>query len=738
MEQSNEEMVPPQGNSSSATGSSNTCDESKCVSRGRSQFHKGVFTCYGNDAVPFFPMMCADGFLPKVIENEPPRMALAPDGSKEFPVQYFTCCPPDEEEEEPQQLLSFDATTRHCSDPLLVPRNSTAEMNDALCQNIQDTSPTQQYAHKLKPDNMALLRGTNGILCCDQELDDEIITNNFLAENAECVPYRNQSYDVAIAQNTVGQLSPVTCDLPGFEVPIARSPEEFQSTGRYQCCKTGSEPLPPFVQDQAYDVSVYPNVVLWSLSVAVSLIVAVALLVPLVNGSYKQQSRAGSVRDSGKSWKVSRRGSKEKVGNSKSQYSIYNLYLIYLSTYDFFFSLARLVVFGGMANQVYFESYYAAVVVPTNPTLTNMNALVLCAYVFANTSINAVVCYQVYVLLRSLENNSHRRLKQPSLRTVNLQAGSICGISLLVGYGMYLLLTFMRRAQVAGDITTAKRYYNFYNLSQGILFGGPFLYVLVVSILIWWKGYLKPNKDNRQQPVTSLEKAMRELAVYFFRIISVFVAVWLPSLCLTAYGVKTVDSKGWVFVLTGILTALQPLLTFCVVLTKSDVRGYILDLITLSFLFGGKDDGKKDFSNKNTTLVGKSISPSAMSFARSSIGLSAMSFAVESDDDDDDLEGDLEDDASIDLEIATKECHPDGKETIEDVTEGDNEEVVRANNSKQDVDSGTDNPSRTNDDIKDELHSSDRSRNSQEVWIKNCKGEDDIDSGAMNTNSQGA
>jgi len=470
----------------------------------------------------------------------------------------------------------------------MVPRNFTAEDDETVCTNKETQ---RQHARTLKTDGLALYRGSNSVLCCDREIET---TNQDFLEVTDCVPYRNMVYDVAIARNTVGQLRPVTCDVPGFGLPVAQSQEEFEVTGRYQCCTNGSADiaLPPFVHDKAFRISVYPQIFFWTVASVVSAIVAIALLVPLVvqlaNGRYQK------ARESSRSSR--KRSLSLRSGTGESQYSIYNLYLVYLAVVDLLFSLARLTVFGGMANQEYNPSYYAAAVVPTNPRLTNLNPLILCAYVLANTWINAIICYQVLVLLRSLQ--STRRVQPPTLKKVNLQAGSICLFSVLAGYGLYLLLTAVRRAQFAGDFQQAKRFLRMYALGQALGFGLPFLFVVVVTLLIWWKGYL-PSLNGRRS-VTSLEKAMRELAVYFFRIVAIFVVVWLPSLCLSAYAMSS--GKGWVYVLTGILTSIQPILTFCVVLTKSDARAYIVDLVTLSFLFEREED-EDNFITTKTSRV---------------------------------------------------------------------------------------------------------------------------------------
>ena len=69
------------------------CDDSKCVSKGRSNLHNDSFTCYGDDGT-FYPMMCADGYLPLVVEDENDFTSNVTGGvDASIPVSYFTCCP---------------------------------------------------------------------------------------------------------------------------------------------------------------------------------------------------------------------------------------------------------------------------------------------------------------------------------------------------------------------------------------------------------------------------------------------------------------------------------------------------------------------------------------------------------------------------------------------------------------------------------------------------------------------
>jgi hypothetical protein len=69
----------------------NGCDESKCVSTGLSyHLFNYSFTCYADGGR--FPMMCADGYTPRVVDAESPVLDdFYPDVR---PYKYFACCPP--------------------------------------------------------------------------------------------------------------------------------------------------------------------------------------------------------------------------------------------------------------------------------------------------------------------------------------------------------------------------------------------------------------------------------------------------------------------------------------------------------------------------------------------------------------------------------------------------------------------------------------------------------------------
>jgi len=285
---------------------SNACDESKCVSKGLSEIVNDTFTCYGDNGA-FYPMMCADGFLPKVVEDEPPYIEKGVDGAQDTFLRYFTCCPPDRILPQP-----LDAT-RHCNDPVTLPEVDLYETFATIC----DDDVNRKYPRRMK--SSTLWSNAEAVVCCDSELledgyDDEyndqfeydneydvnatIASTNYLADT-ECVPYRDEFYKAARIQNKFGMIVVVSCDFSEGDFAFPRSINEgpnmdVTSTGLYQCCKHGPA-LPPFVEDRSFRFSVYPTILLCSIALCCSAVVFVGVLLPLLiqlqNGSYRQLQR---------------------------------------------------------------------------------------------------------------------------------------------------------------------------------------------------------------------------------------------------------------------------------------------------------------------------------------------------------------------------------------------------------------------------------------------------------------
>lgn len=569
------------------------CDESKCVSRGRSDLHDGSFTCYGDiygGAV--FPMVCADGFVPQIVEDEPTAIHTAWWG--QVPVAYFTCCPPDYL---PSNTTEADVT-RQCSDPI----TSTIDTNiDSVCDN----EDTRKYPRPMKSSRQLLSLGkfdytptqTDSFLCCDSALAVE--NENFLDE-AECVPYRNEFYETKKAENLVGILRVISCDFPNgdfvFPRPVGNGTyDDVVSTGLYECCKTGP-PLDPFIQDSVFKITIYPALVLYIIAALASAVVAIGLFVPLL-----VQLKNGTFRDRDSS---NRRSSPAR--RKPQSYSTFNLYLVFLATSDLIYSLIQIGWYVSYMNQKFNPNFRSSTASPTsfvNPVtiIRADDGPITLTYCFANMWINAVISYQLLVLLRT--SQKARRMRQPKLRTASLQCGAIYLIAFLYGAIIYILSYVSKKAGDDFDFDTVNRISSVLKILWVAMIILPIVFILVIGFLIWWGDYL-PSKNGAY---SARDRAMRQLAIFFLRIVAVFFFIWFPSTMLIIFGV--LKFKSYYFLIAWCLLGIQPTLSTLMVLTKLDVRKYVWELMTLSCL-SGTNDKKSSFINNAKTASQESTNVS--------------------------------------------------------------------------------------------------------------------------------
>lgn len=208
------------------------------------------------------------------------------------------------------------------------------------------------------------------------------------------------------------------------------------------------------------------------------------------------------------------------------------------------------------------------------------------SYMNANLWINAIVCNQVLLLLQS----SRRGLKmdQPTIARVSLHCGVVYFFSAITFVMTFFLWKAANNVATDGDAKTS--------MILGLvpilwfffaIFGAPIAYVIYVTFVVWCRKFL-PSLYY----ASAKERAMRGLALYFFRIVGVFIGVWIPSIALRVYGDMT--GSEWAIFLQGFTAAIQPIATTCVVLTKNDTRKYILRLVTLSYIFNNKNQSIED------------------------------------------------------------------------------------------------------------------------------------------------
>jgi len=245
-----------------------------------------------------------------------------------------------------------------------------------------------------------------------------------------------------------------------------------------------------------------------------------------------------------------------------------------LALADLVYCLFQIALYGTTVNQTFRSRFYPVVVVPPPSNDISLETTLAISYQCTNFYINAVICYEVLVLLRA--SRRAQRITQPSLTKVNLQMGASFIIGTIAGVDFYFLFVYVQ------DPTLII----FIGVTLLLVFVAPFLYTFYVTFLIWCRGYI-PSVNG----ATASDRAMRELTIYFSRIILVFIGIWIPALILTIFNLLMArgyiwTDNSWGIVVGYWLMAIQPILTFCMILTKTDARKYIWDLVTLSYLFG--------------------------------------------------------------------------------------------------------------------------------------------------------
>lgn len=569
-----------------------SCDESKCVSKGRANLFNDSNTCYGDDGT-FFPMMCADGFLPVIVEDEPPSIDSSWYG--DIPVSYFTCCPPYE--------ITSNSTsfTRQCSDPIIGTIDIEYNYNYEDDENIATACEgnIDKYPRQMKTSWGILAVGTFGItpsktdsyLCCDSNDDDngEVVAENFL-DDLECVPYRNEVYEYRRAQNLVGILRVITCDFPEGDFVFPRPVGEgtYGATGQFQCCKNGPA-LPPFIQDSAFKITVYLPMAIWCVAAAASALVCIALLIPLA-----KQLRNGTQRRNTQNSSYSRM----KV----PFYSTYNMYLMGLAFFDLVYSLFQIGWYGSYINQKFNPNFYSVVASPTNLvyTVTIIRAPdgpITYAYVFINMWINTIISFQLLALLK--KSKRAQKISQPSIRRVTLQVGAIFLLSIIYGYILYALSAASTKAGKAGDFETVERLSSTVQVLWILMLILPIACISVICFLIWWGDFIPTSLESES---STRDKAMRQLFFFFLRIVAVFYCIFVPAMVILIVGV--VKFTPWYFLLSWCLLAFQPILSTCMLFTKFDVKKYILDLVTLSYVFDTNRTNSLNWSSRLAVSTG--------------------------------------------------------------------------------------------------------------------------------------
>jgi len=515
-------------------------------------------------------MMCADGYLPIATVDEPPMPANVSYQKEEVLVQYFSCCPP---------AQNYGEVVRQCSDPITNPNNN--ETLDSFC----DSYATWKQPRSMKP-NVEIQLSRLGLafeypkpiedsfLCCNSNTNNTIGNEtttrnetNFI-EGTQCVPYRNEYYQASKIHNRVGSIPFMSCDFTEGDFPFARLRDG--PAGLYHCCKDGPEMQNIYVQDSAFILSIYLPFALYVIGVIISAVVFLGLLIPLLVQLKEKTYRIGS-------------------------YSPYNMYLVCLSFFDLVGCVTGAVVHGIALVGKFNSNFNGDVVRQQLSTETSPigSALVVFSGI-ANVWLNGFIVYEILVLLRT--SRESRRVTPVSLSRVILQAIVASFISAMYSLGLYFTLVAMKRAIEDDNVDRSNTLWAFF-LIPTVLVTLPMCYSMIAVVLIWKRNYLPTTVQG-----SANERAVRELAFYFLRIISVFLSIWFPIFIF--FTLASVSDQTWTITAMNFLLPIQPVISFFVILTKADAKKYILDLVTLSYL--------RRKPNENTTI--KSVTKKTRDF----------------------------------------------------------------------------------------------------------------------------
>lgn len=569
---------------------------------------------------------------------------------KDLPLEYFTCCPPksneiplnstqDTETGDEEEFTTPNATlvlsngnttgntsgnttntsitdtdpSRHCSDPVFAPKGWKEEDDDA---DQVVASLCAEMGQRKYPRRTKKFWFTASFVCCDT-LEPIAITStsneegeageaattidlNFMEpfteastiswvetqtshlDDVDCIPYSNRFYDRGfLDRNRVGRtwINKRLCDFPGgdsrFKYPrlldgVLEDVPGPDMTRRYQCCKTPSVPvLEPYVQDSKFYIECYTWLALFVVAAVASAIIVIALSLPAIF-QRTTSNRKGNIphhnHHNDKPPSTCKPPTQRQI-----PYSPYNLYLVYLAIPDLVVSLT--FVFGVCARMI-----------NQQPVDHNLIGTIVLVYGLANCVLNAMVCHQVFLLLQ--KSNQRQRVKPPTLTRVTLEAISVYVVSVLMFSWVYFPMIASQRAYNDGDYEKARMLEKFSQVTgsiTGVMIILPIVYVVWASFSIWRHKYIPP-KSNRMS-VTN--KANRALAVYFFRIVAVFLIVWIIGLFIggLATAVTIMDGNNWPMYVFFTLVAIQQIATTGVILMSPVSRQYIKALFSLSYCF---------------------------------------------------------------------------------------------------------------------------------------------------------
>eukprot|EP00537_Pseudo-nitzschia_pungens_P015809 CAMPEP_0172407538 /NCGR_PEP_ID=MMETSP1061-20121228/74866_1 /TAXON_ID=37318 /ORGANISM="Pseudo-nitzschia pungens, Strain cf. pungens" /LENGTH=279 /DNA_ID=CAMNT_0013143589 /DNA_START=245 /DNA_END=1084 /DNA_ORIENTATION=- len=260
-----------------------------------------------------------------------------------------------------------------------------------------------------------------------------------------------------------------------------------------------------------------------------------------------------------------------------------------------------------MNNGERYNPYFSSVVIVTDGFYGTTISIAR-SYATINRILNAFMAWEVLLLLK--HSHERRRVGPPSLRNVTIKALISYGFGVVEFAYNFGLLEAGSRALQRGDIPTTMKLLDITTYLYFISFGLANVAIAVICFWIWWGGYL-PGRTNQARnqnrtsivTVTRQDKAVRELVWYFVRIILVYYVIWLPAFFTTG---ECLGKDATYCFITSIFLVIQPILSTVMAMLKSDVRAYVWELLTLSYLRCPTRDKAEGSSALPTTVQASS------------------------------------------------------------------------------------------------------------------------------------
>jgi hypothetical protein len=169
------------------------------------------------------------------------------------------------------------------------------------------------------------------------------IVDQYLEER-DCVHFQN-----TVSANQYGVIDPAICKSEnGFDFPRIIGSIIHSNFYNYECCKTKEGGSTPFIKDYLFKITVYPQIAISAIAVILSMVLIIALLIPLLGNLIKQStnSSAGAIISTN-----ARAPRAATATATEPAYSCYNFYLVYFAIPDLILSLYLLIIYGGYSNQ---------------------------------------------------------------------------------------------------------------------------------------------------------------------------------------------------------------------------------------------------------------------------------------------------------------------------------------------------------------------------------------------------